>query len=199
MYRLLNHRFADSPGSTETLAAVQAHFDSYGYSDLITTTDYSTNSYAALGNYIASEMINYGHGDGAREQTGYDNDHYNPVTPALLLDTYEDTNDLNDPNRWQPLNFVSFIDQSGNPAPHPNFTPEFLSPEWEEVKAYCLLPEDLNIYSNGSWDSYVYNDPGDPVYIQNSASDGINDPYKWHFALVIAWECSFRSCRQYTN
>lgn len=186
MYRLLTHRFQNSPGSNTTLPAIESLFTSYGYPTYITTTDYSTGSYAALGNYLAAEMINFGNQDGAREGTGYDNAHYSPVNAPLLLDTYEDTNNLNDPNRWQPLNFVSYVDQSGNPAPHPNYTPEFLSPEWGEVKSYCLEPQDLEILNNG-FDSYVYNNPGPPVYIQNSASNGIEDPYKWHFALVIAW------------
>lgn len=186
MFRLLNHRFASSPGSATTLPALSALFSSYGYDDTFVSTDYSGNSYAALGNYMADRMIAFGLQDGAREATGYDNEFYNPVNPALLLDTYLETNDLIDPNRWQPLNFVSFIDQSGNPAPIPNFTPEFLSPEWGAVTPYCLKQEDLQILNNG-FDSYVYNDPGPPEYIQNSNEDGIDDPYKWHFALVISW------------
>ncbi|NNK60611.1 MAG: T9SS type A sorting domain-containing protein [Flavobacteriaceae bacterium] len=186
MLRLLNHRFANSPGANETLPAFSTLFNSYGYDDTFVSTDYSSGSYAALGNYMAEQMIAFGQQDGSREDTGYDNAYYNPVNPPMLLDTYEDTNDLNDPNRWQPLNFLSFVDQSGNPAPHPNFTPEFLSPEWGSVKAYCLKTQDLQILNNG-FDCYVYNDPGPPVFIQNSNEDGIDDPYKWHFALVASW------------
>ena len=186
MLRLLNHRFASSPGSATTLPALSALFNSYGYDDTFVSTDYSGNSYAALGNYMAEQMIAFGNQDGAREATDYDNEFYNPVNPALLLDTYEETNDLFFPNRWQPLNFLSFIDQSGNPAPIPNFTPEFLSPEWGVVTPFSLKSEDLEILNNG-FDCYVYNDPGPPVFIQNSNQDGIDDPYKWHFALVIAW------------
>ncbi|MBT8273716.1 MAG: T9SS type A sorting domain-containing protein [Bacteroidia bacterium] len=186
MLRLLNHRFANSPGSATSLPAFSALFNSYGYDDTFVSTDYSTDSYAALGNYIAAEMIAFGEQDGSRETTSYDNEFYSPVNAPLLLDVYEETNDLIDPNRWQPLNFVSYVDQSGNPAPHPNFTPEFLSPEWGEVTPYCLEVQDLQILNNG-FNSWVYNDPGDPVYIQNSNEDGIDDPYKWHFALVAAW------------
>ncbi|MBK9491668.1 MAG: hypothetical protein IPO07_24850 [Haliscomenobacter sp.] len=40
-------------------------------------------------------------------------------------------NQMNDPNRWQPLSLDVFIDQSGNVLPIN--TPAFLSPEWGRV------------------------------------------------------------------
>jgi hypothetical protein len=49
-----------------------------------------------------------------------------------------------------------------------------------------LVPEDLDVLNDG-FDCYVYNDPGPPVYIQESSEDGIDDPYKWHFSLVASW------------
>ena len=183
MYRLLTHRFANSPGATASLDAFTTLFQSYGYGPNFTTTDYSNNSYAALGNYLAEQMIAFGMQDGANEINGYDNQHYLPENSPLILELYED-NLLNDPNAWQPLAFDVFVDQSGNPFPLN--TPEFLSPEWGEVTPFSLRPEDLEILNNG-FDCYVYNDPGPPVYIQNSTMNGIEDPYKWHFALVIAW------------
>ena len=36
--------------------------------------------------------------------------------------------EINDPNRWQPLAFEKFIDQSGNEIP--GSVPPFLGPEW---------------------------------------------------------------------
>lgn len=183
MLRLLSHRFASSPGGQPTLDSFTTLFNGYGYDDSFTSTDYSSGSYAALGNYLAEQMIAFGNQDGSNEQTGYDNEHYLPVNSPLVLELYQE-NDLNDPNRWQPLAFAHFIDQSGNV--YPISTPDFLSPEWGEVTPYCLKPEDLDIFNNG-FDCYVYNDPGPPVYIQNSNEDGIDDPYKWHFALVAAW------------
>jgi len=184
MYTLLSHRFASSPGSATSLPAFKTLLNSYGYDHTFTSTDYSTGSYAALGNYLASQIIAFGNQDGANEQNGYENQYYAPVNDPVILDLYED-NDLNDPNRWQPLAFDYFVDQSGNPFPQA--TPAFLSPEWGEVKPFCLLPEDLQILNSG-FNCYVYNDPGPPVYIQNSNSeDGIDDPYKWHFALVASW------------
>lgn len=183
MFRLLNHRFASSPGSVNSLAAFSALFNSYGYDDTFTSTDYSTNSYAALGNYLASQIIVFGNQDGANEQNGYANQYYSPVNSSLVLKLYEDNASIN-PNRWQPLAFDVFIDQSGHVFP--SNIPDFLSPEWGQVTPFSLKQADLDILNNG-FDSYVYNDPGAPLYIQNSNEDGIDDPYKWHFALVASW------------
>lgn len=183
MYRLLNHRFANSPNATTTLASFKTLFESYGYDVNFTSTDYSSGSYAALGNYFAEKMIAYGLQDGANEIDEYDNQYYTPINDPMILELYQDNTDIN-PNRWQPLAFDVFVDQSGNIIPQN--TPDFLSPEWGQVTPFCLKPSDLEIINNG-FDCYVYNDPGAPVYIQNSASNGINDQYKWHFALVVAW------------
>ncbi|MEH6537781.1 MAG: T9SS type A sorting domain-containing protein [Psychroserpens sp.] len=183
MYRLLNHRFEQSPGSTEIAIEIEALFTLLGYDNTITSTDYSSGSYAALGNYLASEIITFGLQDGSNEQFDYANAFYIPANPPLILENYYDTNDIN-PDRWQPLAFDVFVDQSGNEFP--GDTPAFLSPEWGAVTPFSLSIDDLQILNNG-FDSYVYNDPGPPVYIQNSNEDGIDDPFKWHFALVASW------------
>ena len=184
IYRLLTHRFANSPGSSTSLPAFEALFNSYGYDESFSSVDYSTGSYAALGNYLASEIILFGNQDESNEIGGYGNQFYQPVNDPIILDLYEDNSAI-DPNHWQPLAFDFFIDQSGNPFPQA--TPQFLSPEWGEVKPFCLRTEDLQILNN-DFDCFVYNDPGPPVYIQDSNNeDGLEDPYKWHFALVASW------------
>jgi hypothetical protein len=184
MYTLLSHRFANSPNSAASLTAFKTLLNAYGYDHTFTSTDYSTGSYAALGNYLASQIIAFGNQDGANEQNAYANEYYAPVNDPIILDLYEDNANI-DPNRWQPLAFDYFVDQSGNAFPQS--TPAFLGPEWGQVKPFCLLPNDLQILNNG-FNSYVYNDPGPPVYIQNSNNeDGIDDPYKWYFTLVAMW------------
>jgi hypothetical protein len=184
MYRFLNHRFADSPRAVETQQLIDDLFDTLGYDSSMTSTDYGTGSYAALGNYLTEQLILFGLQDGSNEQNGYGNQFYNPQNEPLLLDMYEDTNDLADPNRWQPLAFETFVDQSGNPFP--GSIPEFLNPEWGEVAPFALTPAELQKLNNG-FESYVYNDPGPPPLIANSDVDGFTDPYKWNFALVASW------------
>ncbi len=183
MFKLLNHRFANSPRASQTLSIFTSLFSSYGYDANFTSTDYSSESYAALGNYLASQIINFGLQDGSNEANAYENQYYTPVNEPMLLALYEDTNDI-DPNRWQPLAFDVFIDQSGNTSPLS--TPAFLGPEWGEVIPFSLQSNDLEIGNNG-FDSYIYNNPGDPYYIQNSNQNGIDDPYKWGFSLVVSW------------
>ncbi|MDB4166984.1 T9SS type A sorting domain-containing protein [Polaribacter sp.] len=183
VFRLLTHRFANSPNAMETLASLEIFFASLGYDKNNTSLDYSDGSYAALGNYMASKMISFGFQDGANEENAYENEFYEPVNNPLALELYE-SNDAIDPNRWQPLAFDVFIDQSGNPFPLN--TPEFLSPEWGEVTPFALQSADLEILNN-DFDSFVYNNPGAPDYIQESNENGIEDPYKWYFSLVISW------------
>jgi hypothetical protein len=183
MFRLLKHRFQNSPGYIASLNSFETLLQSYGYDINFTSTDYSTGSYAALGNHIADEIIAFGLQDGSNEQNDYANEHYQPANNPLILDLYEDNDNIN-PNKWQPLAFDVYIDQSGNTFPLN--TPAFLSPEWGEVTPFALKPQDLQIINEG-FDCYVYNDPGAPEYIQNSNEDGIDDPYKWHFALVALW------------
>jgi len=183
MFRMLNHRFINSPGSAASQQAFLDLFSSYGYDADFSSTDYSQGSYAALGNYLASEIIAFGLQDGSNEANYYYNRYYQPINEPLVLKSYVENIEI-DPNRWQPLAFDLYIDQSGNP--YPANIPEFLSPEWGEVIPFCLTNKDLAILNNG-FDSYVYNDPGPPHYIQNSDGNGIEDAYKWNFALVASW------------
>lgn len=185
MFSLIKHRFENSPNYlTEIYPSIVILFQSYGYDIDFISADYSSGSYAALGNYMANQMIAFGLQDGSNEINQYDNINYLPSNDPLVLDLYEDNTDI-DPNSWQPLAFDVFIDQSGNPLPFS--IPDFLSPEWGKVSPFCLKETDLNIYNDPGYDCYVYKDPSPPYYIENSDEDGIDDPYKWHFALVAAW------------
>ena len=142
MYRLLVHRFTNSPNAASTLESFTDLFESYGYDTATTSLDYSSNSYAALGNYLGQEMISFGLQDGSNEQNNYENQHYITSNDPLVLDLYEDNSTIN-PNKWQPLAFDVYIDQSGNV--YPLETPDFLSPEWGQVTPFSLKTEDLTI------------------------------------------------------
>ncbi|MDC8004049.1 T9SS type A sorting domain-containing protein [Aureisphaera galaxeae] len=183
MFRLLSHRFANSPNAEETLIALESRFLSYSYDPSFESTDYSDGSYAALGNYLAQQMIAFGLQDNANEQNEYENQFYEPVNEPLVLDLYEDNSEI-DPNRWQPLAFEVFIDQSGNTFP--TDVPDFLSPEWGQVTNFALDNNALEIFNVDGFDYYVFNNPGPPSYI-TEMSDPLDDPYKWGFALVASW------------
>ncbi|MCE2613727.1 FG-GAP-like repeat-containing protein [Flavobacteriaceae bacterium D16] len=182
LFRLLNQRFTNSPGANYSLFLFSDLFSRLGYDPNFTDSDYGTGSYAALGNYLGAQLIQFGLQDGANESADYANQFYTPVNEPLSLEEYLDDYELADPNRWQPLIFESFVDQSGNVIE--GGSPEFLSPEWGAVIPFAHKQEDLQIRNNG-FDSYLYDDPGSPPEIQDGG--GVTDPYKWNFALVAAW------------
>ncbi len=181
-YRLLSWRFADSPGADDTLPALDARMDALGYDRGFTST--AGDSPAALGNRIAATLIAYGLEDGANEEGDYENLYYEPINEPLLP-ALPGNPDITNPNRWQPLALDFFIDQSGNIIL--GGYPDFLSPEWGIVKGFALSADELTIYNRdegaGSFDYWVFHDPGPPPYI-----GGVGDAlYRSGFQQVVTW------------
>ena len=114
-YRLLSHRFLGSPGVLTTDRDANSLMGYLGYDSDDVSTDYTTGSAAALGNYIAQCYINFGLADGANEGIEYQNVSYQPVNAALQPELPGNPN-ITDLNRWQPLSLLEFIDQGGNPG-----------------------------------------------------------------------------------
>ena len=81
VYRLLSHRFKNSPGSDKVLPKFDSLMQHLGYDITFTSEDYSTGNPAALGNYLGSEMIAFGLQDGANEQADYKSKFYKPSNP----------------------------------------------------------------------------------------------------------------------
>jgi hypothetical protein len=178
-YRLIRHRFVNSPGASAIRRDADALMVGLGLDPSDTSTDYSGGSAAALGNHIAQCYIEFGFADGANESNDYANQAYQPVN--LPLRPHEPGNpDIEDLNRWQPLELLGFIDQAGNPVDE---TPEFLSPEWGQVASFALSDTDRTIYQRDGFDYWVYHDPGAPPTIDGSLADN----YKWAFSLVSIW------------
>lgn len=186
-YRILKHRFEYSPGADSSLSSFDSLMHELNYDISNQSINYQTNGAAALGNFIAEQVIDFGKQDGANEQFGYNNLFYLPVNSYLenTLDPVQPGNPtIVDPNRWQPLSFGSFIDQSGNPIP--TKTPEFLGAEWGQVIPFSLEIEDRAIYSRDGFNYWVYHDPGPPPFIDTTGNNP-SDEYKWNFALVSSW------------
>lgn len=182
-YRLILHRFADSPGWSETRENANNLMETLGYDIAFTSTDYSKGSAAALGNFIAQTYISYGLLDQSNEQEDYENNYYQPVN-GFLDPTSSGNPNLDDPNRWQPLAFDVFIDQSGNEIP--GAAPEFLSPEWGQVFPFSLKEEDKTIHSRDGFAYQIYHDPGPPPYLELDGS-GFSEEYIWSFSMVAIW------------
>jgi hypothetical protein len=179
-YRIMQARYAKSPGAVETMAAIDGLMDALGYDRNFNSTVGPTP--AAVGNRIAVAVLFAGLNDGANEQGGYENLYYEPVNPPLLPD-FPGNPDILDPNRWQPLALDFFIDQSGNVVV--GGYPDFLSPEWGIVTPFALAPEDLTIYNRDNFDYWIYHDPGPPPEIGQASPTDVD--YKWGFELVSIW------------
>ena len=183
MYRLLSHRFVNSPNAITLQMAYDNHMLVLGHNIAFADTDYQNGSAAALGNFIAQCYIDYGLVDNANEQNQYANTAYVPVNPPLVVDNPGNPNII-DLNRWQPLTLDLFIDQSGNVIP--GATPDFLSPEWGAVGPFAMDPNAATIYQKDGFDYKVYHDPGAAPAI-NPNGDGTSDDYKWGFSTVATW------------
>jgi hypothetical protein len=185
-YGLLSHRFAESPGYEESQARFDSVLAELGFDETNTSTAYQTGSPAALGNYLAEQLLAFGHQDHSNEQGGYENLFYEPINPTLIP-VAPGNPDIIDLNRWQPLTLEVFIDQSGNYIPIR--TPEFLSPEWGRVSAFALDPyaDDTRVYPRDGFDYWVFHDPGPPPYVDTLSVGGLSEEYKWGFALVAVW------------
>ncbi|MFQ3264181.1 MAG: hypothetical protein ACI9U5_000043 [Colwellia sp.] len=183
-YRLLTHRFAQSPAAEKILADYNQLMQDLNYDTTNTSTDYSDNSAAALGNHIAQCMIDFGLQDGSNEANLYANVSYRSVNKALSPVLGGNPN-ITDFNRWQPLSFDNFIDQSGNVIG--SNTPEFLGAEWGQVISFALSKIDKQVYQRDNFDYVVYHDPSAPPQLDIINGGESSDEYKWGFALVALW------------
>ncbi|MFY0654349.1 MAG: T9SS type A sorting domain-containing protein [Cyclobacteriaceae bacterium] len=182
-YRLINHRFEFSPGEDETLALADALMIELGYDTTLDSKLYSTGHPASLGNYLADQIIQFGFQDGSNELFDYDNFYYLPTNSPMIVANSGSQN-INDPNRWQPLSFDVFIDQSGNVIP--GHAPEFLSPEWGNTLPFSMTEENVTNYTRDGDDYKVYYDPGPPAYIDPS-DNSVSQDYKWGHSMVAIW------------
>lgn len=184
-YRMIRHRFLFSPGVFEIYELADDLFvNQFGFDPSFTSSDYSSGSSAALGNYIAEQYIGYGLRDGSNEIYDYENQFYS-ATNEFLDPTKPGNPSITNPNKWQPLALEKFIDQSGNEIPGEVL--DFLGPEWGIVKPFSLEESDATIYERDGFDYWVYHDPGPPPFM-----DPQNDPdgtslYQWNFSMVAVW------------
>lgn len=185
VYRLLSHRFKNSPHALESLNRFNLIMRQLGYDTSISSTDYESGDAAAFGNYVAETIINYGLIDNSRESTGYDNAFYEPKNPGLDLNAQGNSaTGIIASSRWQPLTFKTFRDQSGNLFSES--TPDFLNPEWGAVNPFALTPANKEIFSRDGNNYTVYHNPEDPPELGSSNQFSKNS-YKWNFSLVSLW------------
>lgn len=182
-FRLLSHRFEDSPSSSASLSLFQSTMVDLGCDPSNVSTDYSLGP-AELGNYIAAEIIAYGVQDGSNETDDYSNELYSPVNSELEL-AGSGNEGLVDPNAYQPLAIPVFIDQSGNVLSE---TPSFQGAEWGWVSPFALSDSVKTTQNRDDIDWPLYLDCGvPPLFGADTTIGDIADPYAWGFALVALW------------
>ena len=181
-YRILKHRFAGSPGSGTSIPLMDSLFIALGYDTTNVATDYELGDPAALGNYIAEKVIDFGLQDKSNEQNDYENQYYWPDNPPLVPELPGNPR-IREFSKWQPLGFDIFIDQSGNVFI--GEIPDFLSPEWGQVTPFALSQDDLTIYQRDGFDYWVYHDPGAPPLLDTL--DVNMAEYQWGHSLVSIW------------
>jgi hypothetical protein len=139
-YRVLAHRFANSPGAATTLPALAARMTSLGFDPM--NTNSVGDSPAAIGNRIGASIIAQNLDDGSNEAGNYaDTSGYAPVNAPMVV-VNPGTGGMNDVNAWQPL----LVPGAANPQ-------GFLAPHWRAVETFALQRPAPNA---------LYLDPGAP-------------------------------------
>ncbi|MEZ4911426.1 MAG: T9SS type A sorting domain-containing protein [Saprospiraceae bacterium] len=186
-YRFLKYKFAKSPGKSILFPKYDSLMYLMGFDTLFTDMDYQSGDPRAFGNYVAQLLLDYNLQDGSNEANDYTNTYYKPLNPPLIIKLSGNAN-VTDLNRWQPIAFDAFVDQSGNILP--NSTPEFLGAEWGNVYPFSLNDSDKTtlLRDSTSWNVYHLLPP--PPYIEeptNAAFSPFQNFYKWGFGLVTHW------------
>ncbi len=187
-YRLLLHRYRLAPGRDRIVRMADSLMNVLGYDTGYTATGVANGGAAALGNYVAEAVIDYGRADGSNEALDYENvDYPDPVNPPLEIDRPFSLFGIRDVNRWQQLAFPgTVIDQSGNPI---SSIPTFLGASWGRVTPFAI-PEEARTSSTEEHPilggNPVYHDPGPPPYWQLEDTSELNF-FRWNMELVLKW------------
>lgn len=155
-YRVLEARYLDSIGATETIPELDALMNSLCLDIDVTLTE--GDSPAAVGNRIAETILAIGREDGSNEAEGYASPSYEPVNPPLTVRA--SGTEMVDPNRWQPLRIEGMTSQNGIVLA--DGVQESIDPHWGHVVSFAL-PE--------AGESGVPIDPGPPPALGDPASD----------------------------
>lgn len=183
-FRLLAWRFQAAPGAALIFNALNAKMNALGYPTNFSSTDYVNDGPAALGNYIAQQIITYGLQDGSNEANNFANQYYMDSNPPIEPE-FPGNPSMIDPNRFQQISLSNAIDQAGNPI---FGTPPALAPEWGNVNPFALKLEDSEVLERDGEFYKVYYNPEAPPYLDTNVQSGIEDFFKWNFLMVSVWQ-----------
>ncbi len=135
---------------------------------------------AEIGARAAACALALGRMDASNEAGNHVNLDYAPVNPPLDP-TGAGNPTVLDPNRWQPLAFENFVDQSGNEAD----ASEFLGAEWGRLEPFALGRDAYSDVARDGIELPVWLDPGPPPRLGTGERE--SEAYARHFALVALW------------
>ena len=190
-FRFIAGRFSEYGSKNRTMDALINRFDSLVIDRGDHSLDYSGGSAAALGNYIADQLLQFGLQEPAGDADGYEGVMYNPVNPAMRPDL-PGVQTLPYKNRWQPLAILPYIKSKGWDKTLKDWNnvliqheDVFLTPHWGEITPFAMGNEQKSIMSREGNNFNVYNDPGPPPFM---GKDQVNNAeYAWNFMLVSSW------------
>ncbi|MEL7160168.1 MAG: DUF6851 domain-containing protein, partial [Bacteroidota bacterium] len=187
-FRIILARYQLAPGYPGIVSRANKLMNDLGYDPTYTDTDYKNGQPAALGNYLAEQILAFGMQDGSNEAADHANVNYpDPFNQPLQFENPFSIFRLVDPNRWQSLLFPGVvIDQSGNIIDGDGPLP-FLGAEWGKVHSFALTEEDRTLPGEGQYgDSPIYHDPGPPP-LYSRTDEASLDEYRWGFEMVLKW------------
>ena len=154
-YRLLEARYIDSFGASDSIPQFDALMAALCYPiDFVAAEG---DEPAAIGNRIATTILEESYDDGANELGGYAADYIAVNQPLIVANS---GTAMSDPNRWQPLQIGEMISQNGIAVV--NGTQEFIDPHWGFVNSFALPPPGA---------TGVPIDPGAPPHLGDPATD----------------------------
>ena len=191
-YQFMRARFSRYSSKTRVvIERIEALMDSLQLDKDFSATDYTTGSPAALGNYIAQQIIEYGLQDGAHEEDNYESYSYHPGNPPLRPDHFGNPS-IVDVNRWQPIAIRPYVKEKGHDKRLPEWhellvssPDDFLTPEWGDLQPFAL--RDYTSFEKSGYDYKVYLDPGMPPRLDYEKDSLMSEHYKWGFLLNILW------------
>jgi hypothetical protein len=184
VYRLILHRYQNSPNFANTLVSINELMDSLNYNRNNTSTDYINGGPAEFGNYLATQIIAFGFLDGSNEINNYVNQYYSPSQAPIAVEQPGNPT-MVDPNRWQAISLSYAVDQAGNVL---TTTPPHLSPEWGNVRPFAMDASQQTLHTRDGDTYIVYNDPGGPALLDTMLPTELDSYYKWNHTLVSVWQ-----------
>lgn len=175
-YRTLTHRYSTvkhPETSIENARAAQrgfvARMREFGYPIEWMQEDEQDLSPAALGNRIARSVRTFFQQDGSHENDGYADASYRSVNAPLVL--AQGGNLMDDPTRWQPLEFEVAFSQTGQPL---DFNTQFfIGSHWGSVWPFAIdWPIDESQYQG--------------IHLSAFISGKVDDAFKEALVDVIA-------------